>query len=190
MLIDRRSQKLSTCACLEHEPIYGHRGYDLALATVSKQVSEEFLACLYQQHEIHFSCLCDLRRHLSTNKALFVNIREIKVHWLGPEADTTFRMLAKMKQLKHLTLEVSKATTANLSKRQVEMNRYFEQQSRQPRLSDALGMDELLEIRGLESVDVHHILAKQGKRRTDEEKANLKHLLRDRLLQPRSVGRH
>ena len=118
---------------------------------------------------------------------LYSSLREIKVHWNGPAADKTFKKLAKMPHLKRLTLIVSKATTANLSKRQEEMNRYFKPQSRQSRLSDGLGMDELLEIRGLDQVDVVHILAKQGWRRTDEEKANLQHLLRDKLMQPRLV---
>ena len=178
---------MGDCACAEHENVWHGRIANLALSRVSKQVSKEFLKCLYNQYMVHFSCLCELGRSLNNNKMLFANLRGIKVHWNGPVAGKSFLKMATMPQLKRLILVVSKATTANLSERQEGMNRYFRQQSRQPRLSDALGMDELLEIRGLDQVDVMHIMAKQGFRRTDEEKANLQHLLRDKLTQERLV---
>ncbi len=65
------------------------------------------------------------------------------------------------------------------------MNRYFVPQ-RPARLFDALGIDELLHLRGMVEVKVSHILAKQGSRRSDEERAGLQALLSDKLLLPRT----
>lgn len=47
------------------------------------------------------------------------------------------------------------------------------------RLCDAKGIDELLELRGLESVQVEHVSKTQAFRRTNEERQGLELLLGD-----------
>lgn len=51
------------------------------------------------------------------------------------------------------------------------------------RLCDALGFDELLELRGLKHVEVEHVHRSQGARRTNEERKGLELALRDHIFQ-------
>ncbi|KAK3951709.1 hypothetical protein QBC32DRAFT_261847 [Pseudoneurospora amorphoporcata] len=154
---------------------------DMALARTCRQIKTEYLEFVYHKYTLYFDCCCELNKRLKINPALRSSLRSIKVHWNGPVSDKAFTRLAKCQELKHLDIVVSKSTTCFETPREKEMRRYF--RSLKPaRLVDALGIDELLTIRGLTSVCVSHVNAKQNVKRTDEERANLQGLLRVKLL--------
>ncbi|EFX00472.1 hypothetical protein CMQ_7474 [Grosmannia clavigera kw1407] len=156
-----------------------------ALARTCKTIRNEFLEFVYSEEFFSFGCTCDMYSHLYTNKLLQASIRSVKVHWCGPKADLAFSLLASCPKLRQIHIVISKATTTALTQRQTEMLQYFPTQ-RSTRICDALGIDELLKLRGMTNVYVSHILAKQGARRTDEERAGLLLLLLDKLKGRRS----
>ncbi len=181
--------KRSSCVCAPHDTmILSCRSKsNTALGMVSKEIRGEFFTFLYSRQMIFFSCACDMNHHLANNELLRNSLRGIKVHWVGADSDKAFKTVAKCNNLNRLHVVISRSTTFNLTPRQTELYLYFSIQ-RQPRLYEALGIDELLELRGLFDVRVMHILAKQGSRRSDEEKAGLQALLNSKLLQPRNVS--
>lgn len=71
---------------------------------------------------------------------------------------------------------ISKSTTNHLSKREVQIQRFFNHKG-QARLTDAEGFDELLDLGSLEGVMVQHIDKSQAHRRTNEERHNLELML-------------
>lgn len=173
------SKTNSNCHCYS-KPVPHSEYLPAALARTCKSIRNEFLECVYSEACFSFSCTCDMYFHLNTNKLLHTFLRDVKVHWCGPKADLAFSLLASCPNLRQIQIVISKATTTYLMRRQEEMLRYFPTQ-RLTRLCDALGMDELLKLRGMTSVNVSHILARQGSRRTDEERAGLLRLLVDKL---------
>jgi len=153
---------------------------DMALARTCSQIKTEYLEFLYHKYTLYFDCCCELSKRLQGNPTLRSSLRSVRVHWTGPLSDKAFTRLAKCQELKHLDIVVSKSTTIYETSREKEMRRYF--RSNKPvRLADALGIDELLTIRGLTSVCVSHVHARQTAKRTDEERANLQGLLRAKL---------
>jgi len=182
------ASKRSSCPCSGHDSVYiGWRKINFSLAIASKAIRDEFLTHLYSRQLIHYSCVCDMNVHLVNNELLRNSLRAVKVHWCGPDADAGFKALSRCTSLRKLIIVVSRATTFRLTERQTEMARFFASQ-RPVRLYDALGVDELLEVRGLQEVKVQHILTRQGSRRTDEEKASLQALLTAKLVGPRDVS--
>lgn len=178
--------KKSTCVCAGHEPP-AHLMFptlNTALAQTCRQINHEFLTYFYGRFVFHFSCPCDMLENLRANNTLQQQIRSVKVHWTGSVADKAFVALSKCPMLNELHIVISKATTRVLTKREIRMQRFFTPH-KPARISDVLGMDELLRIRGLEEVSVSHILLKQGSRRSDEDRANLQALLRSKLKLPK-----
>lgn len=105
-------------------------------------------------------------------------MRSLKIHWTGPQADTAFKMLKQVTTLKRLIIVVSKSTTNYLSEREAERQAFFTQRKTVPtRLTDALGFNELLELRNLEAVEVEHINRTQALMRTNEDRHNLQGFL-------------
>ncbi|KAK3340905.1 hypothetical protein B0H65DRAFT_275711 [Neurospora tetraspora] len=153
---------------------------DMALARTCSQIKTEYLEFLYHKYTLYFDCSCELSKRLKSNPNLRASLRSIKVHWTGPVSDKAFSRLAKCQELRHLDIAISKSTTNFETPREKEMRRYFH--SMKPaRLADALGIDELLSIRGLTSVCVSHVNGRQSTKRTDEERANLQGLLKFKL---------
>lgn len=111
-----------------------------------------------------------------------MTLRNIRVHWTGPEMDKAYLLLGKCPKLSKLDVAVSRSTTARLTPRETEMRRFFNSSTRQPRIADALGMDELLLIRGLDTVIVSHQSTKQIARKSEDERASLQGLLQAKLL--------
>lgn len=178
--------KTTKCTCAGFVPPgYHARKFDLSLARTSKRVRDEFLQYFYQDTRLYFTCGCELRERL-TNNLMRLTARSIKVHWTGPECDKAFLLLAKCPRLKKLEIAISRSTTGSLTVRETEMRKYFTS-GRQPRIADALGMDELLLIRGLDEVTASHLPIKHAARKTEDERASLQGLLRYNLMLPRTA---
>lgn len=119
-----------------------------------------------------------LGEHLLKNLSLRANLRRLKINWTGPRSAESFKLLKQVPTLKTLVVVISKSTTNNLSERERRLQKYFTHKG-QPRLTDALGFDELLELRNLSIVQVHHVEKSQAYRRTNEERHNLEVMLQD-----------
>lgn len=119
-----------------------------------------------------------VEEHLSNNPSLRANLRKVKVHWTGPHSAEGFKLLKQVSTLKNLVVIISKSTTNNLSERERQLQRYFTHKG-QLRLTDALGFDELIELRNLNTVEVDHVEKAQAHRRTNEERHNLEDMLQD-----------
>lgn len=159
----------------------------MALSEVSKAIREDFMALFYRQHRFYFNCTCEMEYFIQNNEALKRNVASIKIHWCGLRADKAFQLLQTCPNLRHMVVVPSAATTRHLVPRQQLFNRFFAHTSR-PRLTDALGMDELLCLRGLLSVGVQHVPGRQGQKRTNEELANLNEILQKHAKQDKEVG--
>ncbi|KAJ2905930.1 uncharacterized protein MKZ38_003718 [Zalerion maritima] len=181
------NKKSSTCHCTKHEkPSWynSHKFLNLGIASTSKAMNEEVMKFFYKNYRVDFSCTCEMLTMLDSNKELRENIRSVRVYWVGKVADTAFIKLAECPELRKLTLLISRSTTNKLNKREEELAEYFSSR-RSTRVTEALGLDELLTIRGLTDVDVQHVSLKVSERRSDDEKASLTALLVSRLMQPR-----
>lgn len=112
------------------------------------------------------------------NANLRDNMRSLKIHWIGPQSDSAFRLLKQVSTLKRLIVVVSKSTTNHLSERERELQEFFKsRKNAQIRLTDALGFDELLKLSNLDKVKVEHINKNQAHLRTNEERHNLESCL-------------
>lgn len=107
-------------------------------------------------------------------------MKSLKIHWVGPQADTAFKLLKQVSTLKSLILLVSKSTTNNLSKREMALQEFFKQR-KTTRLTDALGFDELLELSDLDEVKVEHVNKTQALLRTNEDRHNLESCLEAKI---------
>lgn len=145
------------------------------------------MAAFYRDRLFFFNCTCEMEHYLSTNDALRRNVGSIKFHWCGPQAVTAFKLLKRCPNLKSLTVMPSMATTRWVTKRQEFYGKFFTQSSLRTRLTDALGIDELVELRGYKSVSAVHCGTRVSFRRTNEELANLHALLNSALKQDKEV---
>ncbi|ELQ44602.1 hypothetical protein OOU_Y34scaffold00071g18 [Pyricularia oryzae Y34] len=159
----------------------------LQVAEVCKAIREDFMAVFYRENKFYFNCTCEMDYFIKNNKDLQRNIVSIKVHWCGPRADKAFQALKTCPNLKQMVVVPSAATTRHLVPRQQVFNRFFAHTSR-PRLTDALGMDELITLRGIHTVSVQHVPGRQGQKRTNEELANLSEILQKYVKQDKDVG--
>lgn len=114
--------------------------------------------------------------NLAKNAILRNNIKQVKVHWTGPQSAEAFSLLKQVQTLRELTIIISKSTTDNLSAYENEMRGYFSG-SRQVRISDALGFEELLQLSGLRKIEVEHVDKTQAARRTNEDLRNVQSCL-------------
>ncbi|TLD15475.1 uncharacterized protein PgNI_01326 [Pyricularia grisea] len=159
----------------------------MALSEVSKAIREDFMAVFYREHKFYFNCTCEMDYFIKNNKALQRNLVSIKIHWCGPRADKAFQALKTCPNLRQLVVVPSAATTRYLVPRQQVFNRFFAHTSR-PRLTDALGKDELITLRGISTVSVQHVPGRQGQKRTNEELANLNEILQKYVKQDKEIG--
>ncbi|KAI6452440.1 hypothetical protein MCOR14_002224 [Pyricularia oryzae] len=173
------------CRYGEHKIMWTNK--QMALSEVCKAIREDFMAVFYRENKFYFNCTCEMDYFIKNNKDLQRNIVSIKVHWCGPRADKAFQALKTCPNLKQMVVVPSAATTRHLVPRQQVFNRFFAHTSR-PRLTDALGMDELITLRGIHTVSVQHVPGRQGQKRTNEELANLNEILQKYVKQDKDVG--
>lgn len=111
------------------------------------------------------------------------------VHWSGPESAKTFQLLKKIPKLESLGIAISKLTFIHLNERSTIMKNFFPLAFKNIRIADVLGLDELLEIRGLHQVGVMLAPSSRGGSQSHEmDRANLLELLSSRLTQPKEVN--
>ncbi|KAL5599817.1 hypothetical protein FOVSG1_007629 [Fusarium oxysporum f. sp. vasinfectum] len=108
-------------------------------------------------------------------------VRDIKVHWCGPKSAKTFKKLAECDKLEGLTIIISKSTLANLSPRADLMKQFFPLSYRHVRITDILGLDEILTIRGLKEVSVTHLQTRSTNLTAETDRANLSEMLAHQL---------
>jgi len=174
--------KVSKCECFGSvsttpQPI------EMPLARLCKELRREYLYFFYFRFPLYFTCTCELYSRLQSNHTLRRTVRDLCVHWVGSDSDKAFQLLAACHSLTRLNIRISKATTYYQTPREQEMRMFFRAQ-KPARLEDALGMDELLALRGIKSVMVSHLQAKQGARRCEEDRSCLQTLLRSKLTLP------
>lgn len=115
-------------------------------------------------------------------------MRSLKIHWIGPQSDSAFKLLKQVSTLKRLVVIVS-TTTNHLSKRERALQEFFKfRKNAQIRLTDALGFDELLKLSNLDEVKVEHINRNQALLRTSEERHNLESCLIAKIKIQPSAG--
>ncbi|RMJ03781.1 hypothetical protein CDV36_014695 [Fusarium kuroshium] len=146
-------------------------------------LNNEFFRIFLRKKSVRFRCCCELEHHLNNNFMLVRNVRDIKVHWCGPKSATSFKKLAECNKLDRLTINISKSTLAHLSKRSNLMKTYFPLSYRHVRISDVLGLDELLALRGLKEVAVVHLQSKSTNLALETDRASLAELLASQLKQ-------
>ncbi|KAI1117918.1 hypothetical protein F5Y14DRAFT_290344 [Nemania sp. NC0429] len=178
--------KRGYCECAPHEPPVSKTFpvVDMALALTSKQISTEFLTFFYRKRRFYFPCACEMNCHLTNNKLLHSTMDSVMFHWCGTWADKGIQHLKELTQLEEMTVVISKATSHQLTSRQIEIRDFFGAKRISRTLTDSLGWDELITIRGLKAVRVLHIDKRKADRRTDEERKCLENMLNFYLLRP------
>ncbi|KAK1241711.1 hypothetical protein MKX07_007534 [Trichoderma sp. CBMAI-0711] len=162
---------------------------DLPCLFGSNSMTGEFFRVFYREKTFRFRCPCELQSHLSRNDMFRQNVRSILVSWSGPEAAKTFKLLNKLPKLDSLGIILSKLTYIHLNERATVMKSYFPLSFKVTRIADVLGLDELLEIRGLSRVGVMLAPPSRGGSQSHEmDRANLLELLTSRLTGPKEVS--
>lgn len=150
-------------------------------ALIISPAGTEFAQELYRSKGFHFKCTCDLYFHLSKQPHFMHNVKHIKLHWCGPDSDKAFTLLKSCTRLETLNLKISPASLENLSVRSSVMQPYFPHIFQRPRIIDALGMDELLQIRGLQHVEVMALKSRTSNRSLESDVLSLSLILADYL---------
>ncbi|KAL7941719.1 hypothetical protein V8C42DRAFT_334614 [Trichoderma barbatum] len=159
---------------------------DLASIFGSNIITLEFFRVFFRTKTFRFRCPCELHSHLTNNDMFVDNVRSIMVQWSGPESAKTFKLLKTVPKLKSLGIVISKLTYIHLNERSAVMKNFFPLAFKNIRISDVLGLDELLEIRGLHQVGVLLAPSSRGGTQSHEmDRANLLELLSNRLTRPK-----
>lgn len=176
------------CPILRRESHYAPR---LSLPSAfGPELYNEFFRLFFRKTRVRFRCCCELNENLAKNERLVEHVQTINVHWCGPESAKAFKLLAKCPRLESLTITVSKATLCHFDERAELMRKYFPIPLRNVRMTDILGLDELLEVRGLHELMVQHLPSNRPNLAPETDRANLAELLRSKLKQPREVRFH
>ncbi|XXH04801.1 hypothetical protein Hte_011223 [Hypoxylon texense] len=172
------------CTCVPYPPRDCH-DLELHLAQTCKQVQKEFMTVFYQRFTISFRCACQMGYHLENNALLKSEVRQISFHWAGPNAHADISLLHKM-DLQSLKITISKETGKYLTEKEEEFRRYFRPKKGYHNcLTETLGIEELMKLRGLKVVQVLHAPRTTSQLRTDAERHALESLLRDKVLRSR-----
>jgi hypothetical protein len=162
---------------------------DLACIFGSNLITLEFFRVFFRKKTFRFRCTCELYSHLTNNDMFLDNVRSIVVHWSGPESAKTFRLLTKIPKLESLGVVISKLTFIHLNERSTLMKNFFPLSFKNIRIADVLGLDELLEIRGLQQVGVMLAPSSRGGSQSHKmDRANLLELLSSKLTQAKEVS--
>ncbi|EHK15441.1 uncharacterized protein TRIVIDRAFT_228475 [Trichoderma virens Gv29-8] len=183
------NNKIGNCKCPRFErdnTFQTSQMKDLTNIFGPNLITLEFFRVFFRTKTFRFRCPCELRTHLTNNGMFFDNVRKIVVQWSGPEAAMAFKQLKKVPKLKSLGIVISRLTYIHLNERSATMKNYFPLAYKNTRLSDILGLDELLEIRGLNLVEVMLAHSSRGGTQSHEmDRANLLELLSGRLTRPK-----
>jgi hypothetical protein len=187
-------EKASSCGCDKPSRKFGWRR-DVASAVkkiaiaLGPELKDEFLSVFFRKRPVKFACLCDLSYRLNRHANLFNHLQSVDLHWCGAVSDKAFEQLAKCPNLKKLRLMVSNLTFVNVSRREGMLRTYFGDGTKLTKLSEVLGMDELLKLRGLESVCVYYepkVDRQKSAHKADTQ--SLQRMLQEVLTQPHTVS--
>ncbi|KAJ6446326.1 proteasome component PRE2 [Purpureocillium lavendulum] len=152
-------------------------------------LNHEFCRIFFRKHTFRFRCCCELLSHLERNNMFVANVRHLVVHWCGDDSAKAFQMLAKCPRLETLNVSISKSTYTFVSARVQRMRVFFPASFRNIRPSDLLGLDELLDVRGLKDIQVSHASNRANAPMSIEmDRSGLSRLLSASLLLPRDVS--
>ncbi|KAF4957489.1 hypothetical protein FSARC_11300 [Fusarium sarcochroum] len=171
------------CPQLERELGYQSPQMKALPSLLGPALNHEFFRIFFRKKTIRFRCCCDLQHHLDNNPLFVQNVRDIKVHWCGPKSASTFKKLAECDKLEGLTVSISKSTLTHLSPRTDLMKKFFVLTYRHVRITDILGLDEILALRGLKQVSVVDVQSKSTNLTVETDRASLSALLADQLKQ-------
>lgn len=146
--------------------------------------NREFHRVFFAKKLFRFSCCCELKAHLSTSNEMVQNIRRIHIHWCGPESAAALKLLSTCPRLDVLKITISKFTMAHINRNGNIMRHFFPHSYNQIRLTDALGFNELVEIRGLSEVSVHNTQSSTDLA-SEADRASLARLLDGALRRPK-----
>lgn len=183
-------QKRSQCKCPRIESINPYITNSQAKslpALVASDLKDDLLQVLFRDKTFRFQCPCDLLINLKQNETLRNYVKRIKVHWCGTESPDAFQMLAKCQSLQTLTLTIAKSSLLHLNERANLMKTWFPNSHRTARISDILGLDELLQLRGLKYLNVAHSYPRLGGHGFEIDRANLEEFLSSKVLQDKNI---
>ncbi|QUC19659.1 uncharacterized protein UV8b_03900 [Ustilaginoidea virens] len=178
--------KPSTCRCpkFDRDNVFQTSQMKSLPTILGQALGQEFYRIFFRKKKFRFRCNCELLAHLDGNSHFRENARHIIVHWCGPQSAGAFKALQRCDRLDALSINISKSTLVHLNDRASLMRAYFPLAHRNARMSDVLGLDELLEIRGLQHVHVFHIQPKSNSHSVEMDRACLWDLLSSRLTLP------
>ncbi|KAG5979546.1 hypothetical protein E4U55_005028 [Claviceps digitariae] len=182
--------KTAACRCPKYDRDHVFQTSQMkALPNLLGQaLGEEFYRTFFRKKSFRFRCACELLIHLNNNAHLREHVRHIVVHWCGPQAAEAFKAIRTCSRLEVLSINVSKWTLTHLNKRADMMRLYFPNAYRHVRMSDVLGMDELLDIRGLQDVHVFHVQPKSSSHNVEMDREGLWQLLARTVRLPPEVS--
>ena len=188
-IVPIKQPNICRCVDIETEWLLEHGNGDL-VSTLLRDVDQEFTRVVFQKKKFRFRCCCEMEDKLSKNPYLRYHIRHVIVHWHGLKAPEAFNLLDKCPSLESLTIKLSKMTLRNFCERAVLVNQFFYPPPKRT-LVDALGIDELLQIRGLDHVDVKAVDGVDLRHRPAVSDVNcLRALLYQQLRLPKLVSEH
>lgn len=181
--------KATSCRCpkFDRDAVYQTSQMKALPAMLGAALDIEFYRIFFRKRKFRFRCCCELLAHLENNAQFTENIRHIVVHWCGPESDTAFKLLTKGLRLETLSINISKSTFMHLNERGNFMRSWFPLSYRTVRMSDTLGLDELLRVRGLSNVQVTHVQPKSNSQNMEMDRSCLWEMLSSELTKPRAV---
>ncbi|KAK2592880.1 hypothetical protein QQS21_009412 [Conoideocrella luteorostrata] len=181
--------KQATCRCpkFDRDHVFQTTQMKSLPYLLGQALGEEFYQIFFQKKKFRFRCACELLLHLKNNSHFRDHVRHIVVHWCGPESAEAFKAIPRCLNLESLSINLSKSTLVHLNERANMMRSFFPIAYRNIRMSDVLGMDELLEIRGLQNVHVFHIQPKSNSHSVEMDRACLWEMLSQKLTLPPNV---
>lgn len=187
VLVPAGKSTICRCPRFERDHVFQTSQMKALPTLLGVALNEEFYRIFFRRKKFRFRCTCELLAHLNNNVHFTDHVRHIAVHWCGPESAKTFKMLPKLLQLESLTINISKSTLVHLNQRASLMRTYFQLAYRNIRLADILGLDELLQLRGLQDVHVFNIQPKSTSQSMEMDRVCLWELLTSRLTLARGV---
>lgn len=181
--------KPSPCRCprFDRDNVFQTSQMKALPTLLGAALGEEFYRIFFRKKRFRFRCACELLAHINHNSHFTDHVRHIAVHWCGPESANTFKLLPQLLKLESLTLNISKSTLVHLNERASLMRTHFPLAYRNIRMSDILGLDELLLVRGLQDVHVFNVQPKSNSHGVEMDRVCLWDLLTSQLTQPREV---
>lgn len=182
--------KTSTCRCprFDRDNVFQTPQMKALPALLAAALDEEFYRIFFRKKKFRFRCACELIAQIKQNSHLKDHVRHVAVHWCGPESANAFKILPELPRLESLTLNISKSTLVHLNPRASLMRTFFPLAYRNIRMSDILGLDELLLLRGLQNIHVFNVQPKSGSLGVETDRTCLWELLASRVTLSRDVS--